>query len=191
MASKQWYMKNYLFPILILGTILALSSCNNGDYLADPQGNIPRPPSLQGAEEGVIDGYFDSSYKRFTTGTWTQHEGLLIISGTATVNKQPVATITLSVWDYKGPGSYQISSDTMVGNSITYGTVGYEDSAAQVFLAKDGFGYGTIIITEEGSSYKGEYHGRLQYVNMDEPEVPGHDSITIYDGRFNVTKLPE
>ncbi len=189
MASKQRYMKKFLLPILILGTILALSSCNNGDYLADPQGNIPRPPSLQGAEERVIDGYFDSSYKRFTEGTWTQHEGLLVISGTASVNKQPRATITLNIWDYKGPGSYMISSDTMVGNSIAYGIVGYEDSAAQIYIAKDGFGYGTITILEEGATYKGEFHGLMYYVDPATPDVPGEDTIKIYDGRFNVPKL--
>jgi hypothetical protein len=189
MASKFRFMKKFLFPILILGSIIGVSSCNNGDYLADPQGNIPRPPALDGAEEGVIDGFFDSSYKRFTEGTWALFDGQLTLSGVSSVNKKPVATISLFIQNFVGPGEYHIIPDSVFGNVISYNIVGHEDSAGKLFMAKDGFGYGSITITAEGAAYKGSYEGVLQYVNPENPAEPGYDSVKIYDGRFNITQM--
>ena len=179
-------MKRLLFITFLLSGIVMLNSCNNGDYLADPQGNIPSPPGLDGVEEGVIDCRLDSMYRRFRLGVWAEAADISVISGTILSNNKPTENLLITIGNYKGPGTYTIS-DTMFGSSVIYTKLNAYNEPTDLYVAQDGAGFATITVTEAGATLKGTFYAHL--FRLDSLSNPiWEDTLILRQGRFNVGK---
>jgi|GEM_PF-5905157 len=181
-------MKHLLLTALLSAGMATLLSCNNGDYLADPQGSIPTPPGLNGdVEQGVITCSVDSAHKYYRYGVWADMTPTYVLSGMIVVDQKPVEAITITIANYIGTGSYTIS-DTSLGNGITINRLDEDTVALATYVARDGDGYATITVKEAGGTIKGEFGGLLYRLDSTGVTVDRKDSVFVRDGHFNLGK---
>ncbi len=78
-------MKRIFLALIVLGLATGMQSCNNGDYKASPQGNLPTPPSGNnggGNSAGIMTAKVNGNSFSATSGTVTNPvAGKFIIQG--------------------------------------------------------------------------------------------------------------
>jgi hypothetical protein len=181
-------MKHLLLTTLFTAGIAALISCNNGDYLADPQGSIPNPPGLNGeVEEGVISCKRDSTHKYFRYGIWTKSDPAIVISGMILKSGEPVESIALTIGDFQGTGIYRLD-DTSFGNSLIYHKLDADTIPTATYVIRDREGWAYIEITEASDTHlKGQFNG-VAYLLDSTGEINREKWTHFRDGRFHVKR---
>jgi len=164
-----------LSALLLAGVCVSMSSCNNGDYNATPAGGVNWNPGSGGGGGGNIATTGTDPMSATVGGNaWVAKNGdFMNISGNAMIsgNAADNSTITLSMLNYKGVGTY--SGNTTAGGSYQAGSLMYASGMT---------GNITIVVSEDDATHvKGGFY-------FSGKTLDGTQSINITQGYFNITK---
>lgn len=182
--------KIFLSTLFIAGAAIAMTSCNNGNYDADPNtnnSNVINPLNPNNLSLGTIKAKLNGNEMTFSNGAGTTTSVSFGIGGNTSGSTTNFETLAIQIVNYNGAQTYEVSG-TSTDLVLSYAKIENSAPTSAYGSTISPTGHVKVVVSEDADSkVKGTFEGIVYYAGPGSVNLS--DSIVITDGQFYVPKM--